>query len=224
MRLTADQLFAVMALFAAGLCAAAWAMTTGNPLNYVSVTVPAGQRLYVASKVFGLVAMTLFWLQALAGLARRTPVLREWFALSYRGHRNVGIATMAMLAVHVGLFFGAVSLRSGHLAWHVLIPDLTAHYFKFYVSVGVIAFAVMLAVVAAGWLRRRRSIWRWLHRAWMVVFGLGAWHALSLGTETRNAVVFSLYIAMITTVVMAVLAWLVLGRGGHSWREATNQS
>lgn len=185
----------------------AWLWTTGNPMDYGGGAAPPGQRFYLASKLAGLAAMAIFWVQALSGLARRTPLLRPWFSLSQRAHRNLGLATIMLLVAHAALFITGVSTRSGHLAVGPLIPDLTAGFYKFYVSIGVLALASMLVVLLAGFLRRRWSIWRWAHRLWTVGFGLGVLHAVTIGTETRVGVMFYLYLTMAAALGIAVILW-----------------
>lgn len=50
----------------------AWTWSTGNPLYYLVENTPPGQTAYVASRLAGLLGLSLFWLQALGGLLRGT--------------------------------------------------------------------------------------------------------------------------------------------------------
>jgi len=187
----------------------AWIWTTGDPLDYGGASVPPGQRLYIASKLFGLLAMAAFWLQALGGLARRTPALRAYWALTQRAHRNLGVASVTLVIIHAGLFVGAVSLRSNHLALGPLVPDFTGSVFAFYVSLGVLGLILLLLVPLAGVLRRHGGLWAWLHRVWVAAFALGIWHALSIGTETRLGPMLYVYLVMAATLASAVILWVV---------------
>lgn len=52
---------------------AVWLTSVGNPLDYLRYELPPGQALYILSKLLGLVALALLWLQCLTALAQRSP-------------------------------------------------------------------------------------------------------------------------------------------------------
>lgn len=195
-----------------------WAWSTGNPAYYLQHAAPPGQGLYVASRLLGLIALSLFWFQAMTALARGVPRLQGFFLLSPVNHRRLGLSLFGLVIAHVLLFFLAVSLRTGHVAYGVLIPDFEAGFYRFYVSLGVIALALLPLGIAAGYLRRRLAGIRWLHRIWPVVFALVFLHGVNIGTETRIGLMFYVYLLMAVSLVAAatlraVTAWRRTRRG-----------
>lgn len=210
-------LFATLAL--AGPLAA-WLMSVGNPMEYVSHTVPPGQLAYVLSKLAGLLAIGLLWLQCLSGLARRSPVL-TWLPPPSRGtHVRLGLAVLVFALAHFGLFFTAASLRGGHLAWALLVPDFGSGYFNAYVALGLIALALMVWGAFAGWRALRGSrIWQKVHFVWIPVFALGFLHSFALGTESRDGGMRYLYLFMAASLLVAALSRGVSALGQRRMRQ-----
>ncbi len=197
---------------------AIWFDATGNPLYYLNTAVPPGQFLYVLSKLAGLLALTLFWLQAMAALARGTPALQGFPRLSTVAHRRLGLAVFMLVLTHALLFAAAVSLRSGHIAWALFVPDLAGSYYGFYISLGVIAFFLFPIGVVAGLRRARGAVWQWLHRIWAVVFSLAFLHAAVVGTETRYGLMLYVYVFIGVSLSAALLLRLLTA---HRHRRAS---
>lgn len=197
-RKTAYLITALMFLVPLGL----WLYTTGNPVFYFVEETPPGQGLYVISKGVALVALSLFWFQCVAALTKTTPNISGFFRLSLRAHRLVGTTLLALIVIHVLLFFLAVTLRSGHLAFGVLIPQFDAGFYNFYVSLGAIALIVLAIAIVAGIMRTkyRNAVTTWLHRLWFVAFGLIFLHGVNIGTETRLGIMLYVYYFILVSV------------------------
>src|SRR5699024_7981144 len=114
---------ALVALFLFAAPISAWVQTTGNPFYFLRYEVPPGQFHYVLSRLLALVALSLFWFQAMAALSRGVPRLQGFFQLSPASHRRIGLALFALVLAHGLLFFLAASLRTGHVAYAVLVPS-----------------------------------------------------------------------------------------------------
>lgn len=199
--------------------AALWASTLGNPLIYLHHDVPPGQALYVISKLFGLLALSLFWFQALAALARGVPQL-GFLQLGRETHRRLGLTLFALALAHACLFFAAASLRSGHLALGLLTLRFDNGFFAFYTTLGLIALLLFPLGIAAGFLRARFSSLRWLHRVWAVAFVLVFLHGMNIGTETRLGLMFYVYVFMAVSLgATAILRILVGWRSGYRRRS-----
>lgn len=164
----------------------AWLASTPDPLGYFLYDVAPGQRLYVVSKLVGLVAFSFLWFQALTALAGMAPQLPGFVRFGRPLHRRLGLAIASLVVVHAGLFVAAVSVRSGHLALHVLVPKFDAGYYVQHVAFGILALGILLLAVVAGLARQRSPrIWRWVHRLWPVALVLAFLHGYGIGTETR---------------------------------------
>lgn len=186
-----------------------WIISVGNPSAYFTTRVPPGQALYVLSKLCGLVAIGLFWFQCMTALARFSPVLAGFVHLSRRQHAALGVGTFIMILLHLLLFISASSVRTGHLAFSLLLPQLNKGYFAFYVSLGAVAFWVLVAVVIAGTLRLRGHVsWKWPHRLSIVTFILVFLHAVAIGSETRYGLMAYVYAFMALSLMTATASWI----------------
>jgi DMSO/TMAO reductase YedYZ heme-binding membrane subunit len=171
-----------------------WWSSIDAPARYLAAGVPPGQLLYVLAKLAGLYAMALLWLQVLYGLLRETAwavPARRW---TVAAHRNLGI-TVAMLAVlHAGLFITGVSMRAGHFAAGLLVPNFGGAYYASTVSLGVTAAWLLIAVILAAALRRREGLqWVWVHRLGLPALALVFFHSLLVGSESRLGAMPYLY-------------------------------
>ncbi|MGH8177222.1 MAG: ferric reductase-like transmembrane domain-containing protein [Steroidobacter sp.] len=163
-----------------------WLSSTGDLYVYFTRAVPPGQTLYVLSKFFALAAIVMFWFQCMSALAKDTPVLRGFFRLSPPRHAIFGMATFAAVLTHVLLFVAASAMRTSHVSLDVLTPRFDHGFYRTYLSLGAIAFWILLIVVFAGWKRLRNAPrWRWAHRLGFAVFALAFLHGVNVGSETR---------------------------------------
>lgn len=188
---------------------AAWLGSTGNPLAYLGHELPPGQGLYVLSKLLGLLAIGLLWLQCLGGLTRGdafTTRLRP----GLRFHRSLGVLVLAAATTHALLFVAAASLRTGNPALALLMPWPGQGYYALHLSYGAMALWLLALGVSAGLARAAlpSSAWRWLHWLWVPAFVLLCLHAFGIGSETRSAPLSRIYPVLGTG--LAVLALLRL--------------
>ena len=172
-----------------------------SPIDYFFYNVPSGQFLYVCSKIAGFSAILLFGLQltlGLLGLKIKRPKL----------HKFLGIALLLMVMLHVFMFIGAVSLRSGQLSLGLLIPTFSKGFYPLMVSLGTLAFWGIVAVVMAGFLYRNKGfgLAKFIHRCSILLFFLVSLHALQIGSESHNGMLFYLYIIEFLAVFSA-LCW-----------------
>jgi DMSO/TMAO reductase YedYZ heme-binding membrane subunit len=181
-------------LIALALCAitilmplAIWWQSIGGLQAYLQHSVPPGQIAYVFSKLFALLAIVLCWFQVMAALAKRdTPVLRGFPLLGTRTHVALGVATFVVVSIHLGLFVLASTQRTQHLALNLLVPSFDEGFFRTMVSLGAIAFWLLLVAVVAGRQRlARRRGWVWMHRVVFIALALGFAHGMMIGSESR---------------------------------------
>lgn len=199
-----------------GVCVAVpamvWWQSLGDVRVYIDYRTPPGQTPYVLSKLAGLYALFLSWLQILFVLMKQAApdgVARRW---NLAFHRAFGFTVLGCMALHVALFVVATSLRTGHLALGVLAPNFSGFYATA-VTLGLLGFYGIILVVIAGVLRAAgagQSRAAWLHYAAVPVFGCTYLHSLLIGTETRAGPMLGLYILMGAT---------LLATGAYRWRR-----
>lgn len=192
-----------------GMAVAVWLASTGDPLAYFAATVPPGQTLYVLSKLFGLLGITMLWFQAMATLAKATPALRGFPVLQGWAHMTFGIATMVVIVLHLALFVAASTIRTKHAALDLLVPTFEQGYYRSMISVGVIAFwMLLLAAIAGSWRGLRGgAVARWLHRLMFIVMLGGFVHGMTVGSETRFGLMKYVYAFVGLSLGTAVISW-----------------
>lgn len=182
-----------------------WWQSVGDMRVYLDYRTPPGQSLYVLSKLAGLYALFLGWLQILLMLMKQAApdgIARRW-SLAY--HRAFGFTVLGCMTLHVALFVAAASLRTGHVAFGLLAPNFNGFYATA-VSLGLFGFYGIVIVVIAGVLRAAaRARAAWVHYAALPVFGLTYLHSLLIGTETRAAPMLALYAIMGVTLLVAAI-------------------
>ena len=185
-----------------------WLATVHHPLSYVRFGgMPPGQQLYLVAKLAGLLAFCLFWTQCVLALARHAVIVPGFPSSDLRLHRRLGLATAALILVHVGCFLVATTMRTGHAAWDLLLPVFDQGFYKFNVGLGVVAFWLVCGTVFAGWrVSRGARRWKAIHLLWPAVFGLAFWHAFTIGTESRFGGMRYLVLALVASLVVALLA------------------
>lgn len=178
--------------------------TTPNLLFHFQNPVLPGQSLYFLSKVCGLYALILIWLQAIAGMLTRDVNYRHLIFPSAIWHPRVGICAISLIAGHVALFVAAASARNQHFAWKLFLPSVFEGYYKLMLSVGLIGlFCLLVGVLAAGF-RKRVRVWRWGHRLAALALVLGLAHSFAIGSETRGYAMISFYLVAIGSLVLVI--------------------
>ncbi len=202
--------FTVLMLAMAVVPAVIWLQSTGDISIYFEYETPPGQVYYVLSKLTGMYAVFLLWLQVVLALAKKTKMGRKLPSRSINFHRNLGILSFSTLVLHIALFVTAVSIRKGYLAYELLLPNISHGFYAFAMTLGVLAFYGLILVVIAGYIRRR-GIQRakWFHRVSVVALYLTLIHCLMIGTETRYLIMMTIYIFMICALTTMLYLYFV---------------
>lgn len=187
-----------------------WLSEVGNPLAYWQLHTPPGQKFYTLSKLCGLLGVGLMWLQLVRKFSSAVPGLRDYSRQSLTQHRRLGVCVLSTLTAHAVLFVTAVSVRADHLVLKIMGPTFTVDFFTTAVSLGVIAFYLMIIgiLAAALFLTSRRPVLKWLHRLVYVSFLLGAVHSLLIGSETRSTFALVWYSILMSSVLVLAFAYL----------------
>lgn len=181
-------------------------------------TAPAGQFLYLLSKAAGLLAITQVWMHLMLSLSSRifTP-------LAYAGqrlHRINGMVLLCLLFLHPSLIVAAVSVRQGALSLGMLVPGFSSGFYTASVSLGVLGLLLFGLASAVYVVRQNRArLFRWMHRGVIAACILVFAHSYLIGSETRSALVGSLYLAslvlLLTALVVVYLKPAIPGQGQH---------
>lgn len=199
-------------LFAIGVGAlliATWLRSTGDVRAYLTHALPPGQLAYVVSKLLGMLAAGLLWLQLLVALLRFVPGVGSAARVSLRAHAGLGLATAGMAGAHVACFLVASALRTGHSPWALLLPRFDMGFYRERLSFGAIALWLLLFTLVAGALRMRVPAARWLHRLGLLAFVPMLVHALGVGSETRMDGIVRVFWLFAVSVAVLAASWLV---------------
>lgn len=195
----------VITLIMAVIPVVIWMQSTGDLSIYIDYETPPGQLYYVFSKLMGMYAIFLLWLQVIFMLIKRSSIGEKLPHWSIKLHRNLGIITFCCLLVHAVLFMTAVSIRKGHLAFGALIPKFDHGFYTSAVSLGVLALYGLILVIIAGFIRKRGiKKAKWFHRISIISLMLTLIHCLLIGTETRYYLMITVYAFMIGTLTAAL--------------------
>lgn len=188
-----------------------WMASVNDPFAYFRLTgLPPGQQLYLIAKLLGLFALCLFWLQAMLALSAHMPGMTVLPFSTLHLHKRLGAATAVLILSHVVLFLVGTSLRTGHAAWDMLVPTFSIGYYRFYISLGVIAFYLVCLTIFAGWRTSRGARrWKWVHMLWPAVFALTFLHAFAIGTESRYGAMRYLVVFLAVSLTVAAIARLL---------------
>lgn len=184
-----------------------WFQTLGDISIYFQYEIPAGQTYYVFSKLAGMYALMLVWLQIVLALLKHSifgQYLNFW---TVGFHRKLGTSAALCVVLHAGLFVAAVSLRQAHFDYGLLLPNFNHGFYALTITLGVLALYLIFAVIITGILRHYKfACLNWIHRFAIVAFILAFIHSLLIGTETRfNVMTFS-YIVMGNILLFALWA------------------
>jgi len=183
-----------------------WLAALGNPVAYFQYELPPGQVLYILSKLLGLYAILLLWLQLMYGLLKNDALLRavipRW---SISIHRLLGLSTLLMTSLHFVVFFIATSIRKGAVAVQLLVPDFGNGYYSTTVSLGWLALVGLWVVAVAGIARARGGHgWIGVHRLAIAVGLLALTHSLLVGSETKTTLWLIIYFFFGVTILGGV--------------------
>ena len=182
-----------------------------------ALVVNSSTPLWYTTRATGLVAMVLLTVSMACGLLSSAgyerPGLPRFVTIGL--HRNAALLALAFTAVHV-----LTTVTDGFVNIPVqdaFIPFISS-YRPLWLSLGTIAFDLMLALVVSSLLRSRMSYrtWRAVHWTAYACWPVALLHGLGTGTDTPVRWVLALTVLCVA-VVTALLAWrLTVGWPAHS--------
>ena len=163
--------------------------------------------LWYTARATGVVALILLTITVALGVAGTARLSTEGLPGIVRSglHRNVSLIVVAFIVVHV--LSSVLDPFAGIKLISAIVPFSSA-YRPLWISLGAIAFDLLLALIVTSLLRARLS-----YRAWRAVHWLGCacwpialWHGLGTGTDSRLSWLLVLDGAC-ALVVAAAVAW-----------------
>jgi sulfoxide reductase heme-binding subunit YedZ len=132
-------------------------------------------------------------------------------------HRNLALATLIFLAIHI---VTAVVDPFTALGWQAAIIPFSSSYRRLWLGLGVVAIYLLLAIVTTSLLRPLfgRSTWRAVHWLTYAMWPIAVIHGIGTGTDPRFAWMLAIEAGCIGSVVAAV-AWRASAASHTAWRQ-----
>ena len=182
-----------------------------------ALVVNSSTPLWYTTRATGLVAMVLLTVSMACGLLSsagyQRPDLPRFVTIGL--HRNSSLLALAFTAVHV-----LTTVTDGFVNIPIqdaFIPFISS-YRPLWLSLGAIAFDLMLALVVTSLLRSRVSYrtWRAVHWSAYACWPVALLHGLGTGTDTPVRWVLALTVLCVA-VIAALTAWrLTVGWPAHA--------
>ena len=173
---------------------------------------------WIVSRSSGIVAFVLVTISVLLGLTMAgKPVRDPQFTKNLRAvHEQTALAGLVAIVVHGFAILADPWLKPGITG--VAIP-FTLGVHTFWTGLGVIAAYLAMLLGLSFYLRRQigARLWRQAHRATIVVYVLGLFHALGAGSDTGSPL-FLLWMVG-TAVPIAILFVYRLGAARRAERR-----
>jgi sulfoxide reductase heme-binding subunit YedZ len=148
---------------------------------------PADYSWWLASRASGVVALVLVTISVAIGLTMATKLVRKRGAgpILVKVHEQTALAGLIAIAVHGITLLGDPWLKPGVKG--ILVPFAMNHE-PLFTGLGIIAGYLAAFLGLTFYIRRRlgTKLWRKLHRATVLVWGLGLVHALGSGTDAGS--------------------------------------
>ncbi|HTE59292.1 MAG TPA: ferric reductase-like transmembrane domain-containing protein [Solirubrobacteraceae bacterium] len=143
---------------------------------------PAEYAWWLGSRAAGVVAFVLVSLSVLIGLAMANRLVRGRNVVKL--HEHLALAGLVAIAVHGIALLGDSWLNPG--AAGLLVP-FALDYRPVFTGLGILAGYLAALLGPSFYLRRRIGARRWrsLHRLTVLIYLLGAIHALGAGTDAE---------------------------------------
>jgi predicted ferric reductase len=193
--------------------------------HVLAATGTAPSPLWYTARATGVVALILLTLTVALGVAGSTRLSTPGLPRLVRSglHRNISLLSVAFVATHVLTTvldpYASIGITSA------LIP-FTSHYRPFWLSLGTVAFDMLLALALTSMFRTRLSYraWRAVHWLAYACWPIALWHGLGTGSDSRVSWLLILD-GMCVLVVAAAALWrlqlLAAGRVRAIGRGAT---
>jgi methionine sulfoxide reductase heme-binding subunit len=163
--------------------------------------------LWYTARATGVVALILLTITVALGVAGTARLSTELLPAVVRSglHRNVSLLAVAFIAVHV--LSSVLDPYAGIKLISAIVP-FSSDYRPFWLSLGAIAFDMLLALILTSLLRSRLPFraWRAVHWFGYACWPVALWHGLGTGTDSRLSWLLLLEVGC-ALVVAGAVAW-----------------
>ncbi len=161
--------------------------------------------LWYATRATGIVSLVLLTGTVMLGvIGTARAATARWPRLVTAGlHRNLALTALGLVVIHVVTTvldpFASISVAAAFIPY-------SSPYRPLWLSLGAVAFDLMLAVIATSLLRDRLShrVWRAVHLLVYACWPIALWHGLGTGTDTKLFWVLAINIACVAAVGWAI--------------------
>jgi methionine sulfoxide reductase heme-binding subunit len=175
--------------------------------------------LWYSTRATGIVALVLLTGTVMLGVIGTARAASErWPRLVTAGlHKNLALTSIALVGVHVLTTvldpYAAISLVAAFVPF-------SSPYRPLWLSLGAVAFDLLLAVIVTSLLRDRlkHRSWHLVHLLVYVSWPIALWHGLGTGTDTRLIWVLGINVACVAAVGWAI--WWRLSLADHALTRA----
>jgi methionine sulfoxide reductase heme-binding subunit len=181
--------------------------------------------LWYATRATGVVALVLLTITVALGVLGVSRLeSSRWPRMVTAGlHKNISLLVVAFVIVHV---VTTVLDSFVHIGIISAFVPFTSSYRPLWVSLGAIAFDLLLAVVITSLVRTRISVraWKGVHWLAYACWPIALWHGLGTGTDSRLPWLLALDALCVLLVVGCLLwrlQWLTPGTGRVAAQAAT---
>ena len=117
-------------------------------------------------------------------------------------HEFLPLLALVFTALHAAVLLGDSYIQFS--VWHLLLP-FTSPYEPFWTGLGVLAFYLMIALVASFYIRSRigPKRWRSFHYVSYVAYLLALVHGVQSGTDSGTATMQWIYVGTAATILFA---------------------
>jgi predicted ferric reductase len=168
--------------------------------------------LWYATRGAGAVTMILLTSVVVLGILSTLRLRSQsWPRFLTTGlHRNLALMTLVFLALHI---VTAVVDPFTNLGWSAALVPFSSYYRTFWLGLGVIAFELLLAIIATslvrGYLGHR--FWRAIHWLTYAAWPIGVLHGLGTGTDSWSAWMLAINAACVAAAGIAIVVRVSTG-------------
>lgn len=176
--------------------------------------------LWYATRATGVIALVLLTITVVLGVAGTARLATpRWPRVVTAGlHRNIALLVVAFVGVHI---LTTVLDSYAPIGWISVVVPFSSAYRTLWLSLGTIAFDLLLALIVTSLLRARLGYrsWRMVHWLAYAAWPVALWHGLGTGTDSRLGWLLALDAAAVAAVACAV--WWRLSLPDNSPRPLT---
>ena len=188
-----------------GAASAEHALNAATASHALAVGTSGPSPLWYTTRATGVVALVLLTVTVALGVAGTARMETRAVPGIVRAglHRNLSLLAVAFVAVHI---ITAVLDPFAGIGFVSAVIPFSSAYRPLWLSLGTIAFDLLLALIITSLIRTRLPYmaWRAVHRLAYACWPIALWHGLGTGTDSRLPWLLALDAACVAVVAAAV--------------------